>query len=212
MEIRIETQALRKRINDALRKAPAAGRTALTRAGAFHVREMARRFVPYGSGSAAGFGGGIQIRSGALRRSFGFTVENDGDGSRVVMFSGGSGYSRIQEFGGTITPKRRRFLTVPLPPALTPAGVLKGGARLVHRGDGYYTADGKRTVLFTSKRGNAIIASISGRGRSRTLTPLYVLKSSVRLRPRLGFVRTFRDRTEPFFRGELERAVKEALP
>lgn len=212
MDIRVETGDLRKRIQDALKRAPSAGRTALTRAGAFHVREMARRFSPYGSGSAAGFGGSIQTRSGALRRSFGFTVEGGGEESRVVMFSGGTGYSRIQELGGTITPKRRRFLTVPLPRALTPAGVLKGGARLVKRGDGYYTADGQRTVLFTSKRGNSIIASVSGSGRSRKLTPLYVLRSSVRLRPRLGFVRTFRDKTEPFFQAELARAVKEVLP
>lgn len=211
--IAIQTEALRRTLQRALRRIPTAARAALGRAGALHVREMVRRFVPYGSGSAAGFGGSIQTRSGILRRTFGYAVEDGGQGAdaRVVMFSAGVNYARMQEYGGTIYPRTRKFLTVPLPPALTPSGVLKGGARLVKRGDGYFTADGDRTVIFTGKSGVSIIAKKTGSGRSERLTPLYVLRKSVRLRPRLGFARTFREKTEPYFRGELDKAITEAL-
>jgi hypothetical protein len=38
-------------------------------------------------------------------------------------------YARIHEFGGTILPKRGKFLAIPLGPVLTAAGVARGGPR-----------------------------------------------------------------------------------
>lgn len=210
MRIQFETSELRKKIRKLIQVAPRLGRQALARAGAYHVREMGKRFVPYGSGSASGFGGSIQRRSGALINSFKFQLEDSGGSPRVVMFTDSTAYARKQEFGGTIVPVRRKFLTVPLPPALTASGVLKGGARLVERGDDYYTADGKRTAIFGDPNVSAIIAAVNP-GRRGTITPLYALKRSVRLRPRLGFMKTFREKTQPFFHSDLSRLLREAM-
>ena len=51
----------------------------------------------------------LVMRSGRLRRSIGFRLTDDGVeiGAFVVP------YARIHEFGGRITPKARKFLTIP---------------------------------------------------------------------------------------------------
>jgi hypothetical protein len=172
-------------------------RRALGRAGATHQRAMAKRFVPYGAGDP------IQTRSGTLRRSFGFEVRED----TLRLFSEGAAYARIQEEGGTIRPKNKRYLTVPLPDALTPGGSLKGGARLVPRGRKYETADGDPTFIFRSKRGNLLVGARARNGATRLL---YVLKTQVSLRARLGFRETFDRVTEPALRSDFLRAVETA--
>jgi hypothetical protein len=212
MRINFDIGDLRRRLRKLQAAAPRLAARALVKAGAFHIRAMRDRFVPFQSGSSYGFGGFIQRRSGALGRSFNFEATP----TSVAIYSAGQKYARKQELGGVITPTSRRFMTIPLPPALTPSGVLKGGARLVQRGTTstgrpkYVTADGAPTVLFRGRSGSLIIAS-EGTGSRARLTPLYVLKESVRLRPRLGFEKTFREKTEPFFREELARSLKEAL-
>ncbi|MEK9736617.1 MAG: hypothetical protein VW239_04775 [Candidatus Nanopelagicales bacterium] len=175
----------------------AAVHATFARAGAAHQRAMAARFR----------GGDIRVRSGALRRSLGFTVEGEGMATSLRVFAG-THYANIQEHGGTIRPKNKRFLTVPLPDALTPAGVLKGGARLVQRGRRYETADGLPTFIFRSKRGNLLVGARAKNGAMRLL---YTLKPSVTLRPRLGFKETFERVTVPFLEAELERAAKGAV-
>ena len=174
-------------------------RTAMQNAGLRHQRAMAERFVPYGSGDP------IQTRSGALRRSFGFEVSGSGLETQVRLFSKGLPYARMQEYGGTIRPKNKRYLTIPLPDALTPAGVLKGGARLVPRGNRYETADGLPTFIFKSKRGNLLIGARAKNGETRLL---YTLKPSVTLKARLGFAETFANVTRPALDAELARGVK----
>lgn len=164
-------------------------RQSLERGGLFHQREMARS---------------ASVRTGALRRSFGYAVEGQGLASVLRVFSQGLPYAAIQEFGGTIRPKNKRFLTIPLPDAKTPAGALKGGARLVQRGSKYFTADGDPTFIFRSKRGNLLIGAEAKNGRRRLL---YTLKPSVTLKARLGFNRTFQERTAPFILGEIERSL-----
>jgi len=74
------------------------------------------------------------------------------------------------EKGATITPKRARYLKVPLPGALTPAGVIKAAA--------------------LSRAGTFIIKGVI---MSKAGVPLFALKKSVRLPPRLGFVRFWRE-------------------
>jgi hypothetical protein len=119
------------------------------------------------------------------------------------MYAAGLRYIHAQEYGGTIRPRSRRFLTVPLPGALTAAGVTRGGARLVNRGGRWQTADGRPTVIFTGRSGYGIIAEVRGEGRNRRLNNLYVLRPFVRLRPRLGFRKTFQEETLPFIDQEL---------
>lgn len=172
-------------------------RTTFARAGAVHQRAMAERFRS----------GAITVRTGALRRSMGFSVDGDGFESSLRVFAG-TPYANIQEEGGTIRPKNKRFLTVPLPDALTPAGVLKGGARLVQRGKRYETADGRPTFIFRSKRGNLLVGARAKNGQTRLL---YALKTSVTLKPRLGFRETFERVTIPFIQADLERAAQRAV-
>lgn len=190
VQITVNVAAVALRLAVAADRARKGTQKVLRDAGAFHVRQMIQRMRPYAAGQRRR-GGVIQTRSGALRRSFGFE-ERPG---RVRIFSSGLPYIRVQEFGGAIRPTRRQFLTIPLPPALTPAGVLKGGARLVQRGRRWETARGNPTfirkrVIF-EKDGDSII-------------PLYVLKTEVRLEPRLGFGRTFESKTRPFVEKRLE--------
>lgn len=163
-------------------------------AGAQHTRAMTKRFRPYGSGDP------IQTRSGALRRSFGFEARD----LQLRLFSAGLPYARIQEYGGVVRPKTKRFLTIPLPDALTGAGVLKGGAKLVPRGRKYETADGVPTFIFRSKRGNLLIGSRAKNGATKLL---YTLKPSVTLKPRLGFRSVFLNETLPFMRERMQRLL-----
>lgn len=88
-------------------------------------------------------------------------------------------YARIQEFGGTIRPQEKQFLTIPLPAALTPAGVLRNTAEQLR--------ETGRTFIAKSRQGNLIIFQRRGRG-SRTragqeadITPLFVLLKRVQI-------------------------------
>lgn len=66
-----------------------------------------------------------QARSGTLRRSIRAVAERQGLRLMVGVEAGSEriGYARLQEEGGTVRPVRGRFLAIPLPPALTGAGV-----------------------------------------------------------------------------------------
>lgn len=92
--------------------------------------------------------------------------------------------AHVHEFGAVIRPKRAKFLTVPLPAALDSRGVpLKKSAR-----------DWENTFVARSKAGNLIIFQ----RRLSQIVPLYVLKSSVKIPPRLGMRATL-DVGLPYF-------------
>jgi hypothetical protein len=102
-------------------------------------------------------------------------------------------YAETQEKGGTIKPKKGKYLAVPLPAALTGAGVIKGD----------YNVSDLRTlklICFRSKAGNLILAKKLDRAkrvrkfvvRNRQATyldgrfdfiPLFVLKNEVTIPP-----------------------------
>ena len=193
---------IRRLIANLAVRVPAGVNRALRDAGALHTRTMAQRFRPYGRGDP------IQTRSGALRRSFGWAISGQGVQAELSIFSRGIRYASAQEYGATIRAKRSRYLTIPLPDALTPGGSVKGGARLVNRGSHWETADGARTFIFRSKRGALLVASRTATGRMRLI---YALKPRVTLSPRLGFRETFQTITEPFLRAALEREAKAAV-
>ena len=75
-------------------------------------------------------------------------------------------YATIHEKGGTIQAKYAEYLTMPLPRALTPAGVVKKPA-----------TDWEDTFVQKSKKGNLIIFQKSG----RNIIPLFVLKRKVKI-------------------------------
>ena len=79
---------------------------------------------------------------------------------------------RVHEYGAVIRAKKAKFLTIPLPAALNSKGIPKKMS----------AREWDKTFIQTSKAGNLIIFRTQG----RRIIPLYVLKSEVRIKPRLG--------------------------
>jgi len=87
----------------------------------------------------------------------------------------------VHEEGKTIRPTRSMYLTVPLPEAMTPAGVpRRPGAR-----------HWENTFVARADSGHLIIWQKRGKAR---MVALYVLRRSVRIPARLEFVKTFHSR------------------
>ncbi len=85
----------------------------------------------------------------------------------------------VHEKGATIRAKRSKFLTIPLPAAMDSRGVpLRKKAR-----------DWPNTFVQKSRRGNLLIFRNNPDG---TITPLYLLRKSVKLPPRLGMEKELR--------------------
>jgi hypothetical protein len=126
-----------------------------------------------------------KVRSGRLRASIraevqGLTMSLKAGGTRNVR------YAAQREFGGTIRPVRARWLTIPLPNALTGAGVPR--------------FPGPRSVpgLFTvrSRAGNLVMMRKTANG----VEPMYVLKDSVT------------QKAQPYLRPAVAVAVKKLGP
>lgn len=153
-------------------------------------------------------GNKVASRSGTLRGNFGATVMADGS---VSVHSNGALYAAAQEFGGTIKPTKRKFLTIPLDGALTPAGVTRNAARLVKVGSSWQTkglvpgAASKDTFIRRSKKSGAPVVMVEGAGGHPIA--LYVLKKSVKLRPLLGFFQAVNDHA-PQREAAFERALE----
>lgn len=133
----------------------------------------------------------LSKRTGRLTR--GIRTDAKGDtfdtvqGTIALPFPAG-----VHEFGATITPKKSKYLTVPLPASMDKRGVpLKKSAR-----------DWKNTFIAMSKKGNLIIFQKSG----KKVVPLYVLKSEVKIKPRLGVRKTI-ETAIPYFVDEATDAL-----
>jgi hypothetical protein len=140
---------------------------------------------------------GLRNRRGAagLRGSFNFAVEGATlDTWQLVEFST-SKYARIQELGGTVVPKKGKYLAIPLPAARTAAGVARGGPRSF-----------PNTFFRKSKAGNLLLFQRQG----KKSVPLFVLKQWVTLPARLGFYATW-EKDQQARQQVLARAVAEAL-
>lgn len=145
--------------------------------------EMQKRHSSAWNGQVVNNSDNLQRRSGDGLQSIRDSIRVRG-GARLEMVEGGisTGTLAIHETGGTITAKRSRYLTIPLPAALDSRGVpLRRSAR-----------DWDNTFCARSRKGNLIIFQ----RRGKDIVPLYVLKTSVTIKPRLG----------------LEAAVMGALP
>lgn len=83
---------------------------------------------------------------------------------------------KIHENGGVLKPKTAKYLTIPLPAALDSKGIpLKKSAK-----------EWQNTFVIRSKKGNLLIVQRKG----IQIIPLYVLKTSVYIPPRLGLGKT----------------------
>jgi hypothetical protein len=132
---------------------------------------LARRHGnPYPAGTT---GNSLSRRSGDLVASLKAAAQVIGsDMSSLHATLGGVFYARIQEEGGTIVPKKAKYLTIPLPAALNANGTPKKQK----------ARDWDKTFIIESKKGNLLIVRREG----KALTPLYVLKTQVYIPPRLN--------------------------
>jgi hypothetical protein len=132
----------------------------------------------------------LSRRSGAMVQSIVESVQVNGRAfDKITGQIGGSMIAAMQEFGATITPKTAKYLTVPLPAALDSKGLpRKKSAR-----------EWDNTFVARSKAGNLIIFQRDG----AKIVPLFVLKTSVTIPPRLGMRKTL-DTGIPYF---VERAM-----
>lgn len=120
-------------------------------------------------------------RTGSLARGLTFKVTGGSAADLESRIGWTDAFSAkraiVHEDGATIRPRNSKFLTIPLKEAMTPAGVSRQpNAR-----------SWPNTFFMTSKAGNLLIAQKRGKG----FVPLYVLKESVKIPPRLGFVDTW---------------------
>ena len=128
-------------------------------------------------------------RTGALRRS-GIRVAVTGTNfsSLALQVFITSRYGVLQEFGGEVRPRSKRALTVPLPAAMTAAGVVRQSAGELKRQGG--------TFLFqTAKRraaGKGPLVARQVGGDARRLEFLFVLVSKVSIPARWGLRKTWR--------------------
>lgn len=192
-----------RRLRLAMRRAP--GRLAAEMRKSFDQHG----FIFEGHVRSTLFGGdpGLTGHTGKLARSVGHTRPEGGKlgDLRMRVFVGGgvAPYARIQEFGGVVRPKRSKYLTVPLPDNLTAGGV----ARYKSARD-LFGSRPKDTFIARSRAGNLVIGLREG----DDVKWLWLLRKSVRLKPRFGFRKAFRssamqrDRTTRF-----DAAVRRAL-
>jgi len=140
----------------------------------------------------------LSKRSGKLLQSIVSSVNVRGTTFTTIQgFIGGSHIARVQEFGATITPKRAKFLTVPLPAALNENGTPKKQK----------ARDWKNTFVAKSKAGSLIIFQ----KRGASIIPLYVLKTSVTIPPRLGLRQTLEVGIPYFVDRAMDSIVRAAM-
>lgn len=138
----------------------------------------------------------LSTRSGKLMKSIIDSVSVSGTTIETIEGTIGSDlvYAGVQEFGGTIRAKRVKYLTIPLKAALDAHGIpLKRSAR-----------DWENTFVARSKAGNLIIFQKNG----ASITPLYVLKTSVYIPPRLGLRATLSAGLPYFVEKAMDAMVK----
>lgn len=157
----------------------------------FHGRVAKRQFGAYpGPGRESPHPPNkLYARSGLLRASLEVVgprfVGLDVRGAATIS----GRQAKLQEFGGTVRPKRARMLTIPMPATLTPSGVVRAKFRLVKSGV-WQTAGGEPTFIFRS--GSAAFVAIASGRKQKGIKLLYMLRPSVQIKGRLGFFSTWR--------------------
>ena len=113
----------------------------------------------------------LHARSGKGMASIAQSIRVSGSTLDALTGSIDTGDMTIHETGGTITARNSKYLAIPLPDALDARGLpIMPSAR-----------DWPGTFVQRSRAGNLIIFQRKG----RRIIPLYVLKPSVTIRPRL---------------------------
>ena len=157
-----------------------------------HGKTFARKTMPVERMSGRP---GLKVRTGGMRRTFDATSVGNNPSNWAMIVYTTSKQAPLQEYGGDIVPKAAKKLAIPLPAALTAAGVARGSPRSF-----------PDTFIQKSKAGNLLIFQKKGDG----IVPLFALKDRVTIPPRLGMFDTWDDH-KPDRARLIERAAKAAL-
>lgn len=180
------------------------------------LRLMSKQFRP----TAAGGGSDSRLsnRSNRLRNSLKKLVRGGTKLSAVNLrvFSAGVPHADVQELGGTIKSTRPGgYLTIPLDPMKTKAGVTRMSARRLIETEGGLTRDGGNAFFYRSDAGNLLLARY--KGKRKRVENLFWLTKSVTIpgprtggRSRLGFFRNW-DRLAKSRRTDLQTLGARAL-
>jgi hypothetical protein len=191
MDGKIDIRGLQRALANLPKALDAEMRRAFNAHGRFMTKEMVtKRFTGYTGRT----GDRLQNRSALLRRSFKHEVVGGVGQSTpltLVHYSAGVKYARLQEYGGTIKPKRAKWLTIPLPDALTGSGVQRyESARYL------FENYPKQMAVVRSRSGRLFIVSRGKPGtKPRKDSPmvwLYILKKESKVPARLGYRDTWK--------------------
>lgn len=133
----------------------------------------------------------LHRRSGALARGWTKRVEGSAKTNLVLIFVNEVPYAVTHEEGATITPKRRSFLAIPLSAAKTASGVARVSPGDLPRRQSFVR---NRIVFFKSS------------ANDQNPTPMFALKKSVRIPPRLNAEGVFIRQAK-----KLERAIEKEI-
>lgn len=148
----------------------------------------------------------LQVRTGNLRRAIFYRVEGS-EQSREVLVRAGANltkaiYGRIQDVGGTITPRRAQFLTIPFGPNRTTNGVMRVDAREFISNPG--------SIGFTGSFVNRRKTAILGVRADGSVEPVFALVRFVRIKP-TGYLANSLAETMPFIQEEMNLAADEVM-
>lgn len=135
---------------------------------------------------------GVFRRTGNLSQKFFKAVAEVENGRALVCGFAGVPYAAIQEFGGTVTAKKGKYLAIPVGPALTPSGVAKGPPRTFPN------------LRFQPMKGRPGGLLVDPKGKV-----YFVLKASVYVPPRLAFYPSFTAHFAP--NGPGRAAIEESV-
>lgn len=140
--------ALHKRMRDALNQSGFAWRNVMIR----------RMRAPLPVPGEPNKNSTLATRTGRLRGSLRVELHGGDLGSlALTLASRGVPYAAVQEFGGTIKPRTRKWLTEPRKAALTPAGVLRKSAAQ------YFQEDPKNVFIVELSGGLYIVKKKRGK-------------------------------------------------
>jgi hypothetical protein len=191
MTIEIRTKGLDKAINS-MDTLPGDVDTVLNRVVKWGTLRVSRELRMLLSGRA------VKARSGRFRSSLREFFPEPLVGGVGSDFVG----ARLREFGtaglpgGVLTPKSAQYLAVPLPAAMTAAGVARSPREY------------SNTAVITSKLGNLLIVGASEEGED--IVPLFVLKKSVSQEPQRPFAIAEKI-TEPIIVREAAKQIRNML-
>lgn len=150
----------------------------------------------------------VRTRTGLLARGMARDQRRTGSLGqlRTRVFVAGVKYAETQEYGATIRPKRKRYLTIPMDSIKTAAGAIVGKYA---SGAGAYGKSSKGTFVLRLAHG-LFIAEREGKGRNSRLKLLWRLVKQVVVPGNLGWFSTWR-KSDVKRRDVLRRAAQRAL-